>query len=288
MGFRKILVPVTGGARDAQALATAFAVAKPAGAHVTALFVHADPRESLPFGELPLSPEFVQDLIDTAADVEQAAATAARESLSSAASAAGVPLVGDDLPNDWGACATFAEATGYLPPVLGRAARLYDLVVFPPIRERDAHDMPDAFARVLVKTSAPVLLSALRSETVTLGRHIAIGWDDGISCARAMITAVPLLKQAEKITLLTVCDKQPAPADEGVAYLHLHKLKGEQTVVLRGGRRVAEALLSAAQDVGADLLVMGGYSRGRMTEAVFGGVSEHIVSYTTLPVFMVH
>lgn len=288
MDFRKILVPVTGGARDARALATAFAVAKPAGAHVTALFVHADPREALPFGELPLSPEFVQDLIDTAADVERAATAAARETLASAAADAAVPVVGDDLPSSWGACATYAEATGYLPPVLGRAARLCDLVVFPPIRERDAHDLPDAFARVLVKTCCPVLLSALQSETASVGRHIAIGWDDGISCARAIVEAVPLLRQAESITFLSVCDKTPPSVSEALDYLHLHKLKAVQRTVTRGGRKVAEALLAAAEEGGADLLVVGGYSRGRMTEAVFGGVSEHIVSHASLPVFMVH
>ena len=81
MSFMKFLVPVTGGARDASALATAFAAAKPFGGHVVALFVHADPREAIPFGELPLSPDFVQELIDTAADVERAATDAAFSSL---------------------------------------------------------------------------------------------------------------------------------------------------------------------------------------------------------------
>ena len=71
MSFVKFIVPVAGVARDRFALATAFAAAKPFNAHVVALFVHADPREAVPYGELPLSPDIVQDLIDTAADLER-------------------------------------------------------------------------------------------------------------------------------------------------------------------------------------------------------------------------
>ena len=77
MSFVKILVPVAGAARDRFALATAFAAAKPFNAHVVAMFVHADPREAVPYGELPLSPDIVQDLIDTAADLEKASGDAA-------------------------------------------------------------------------------------------------------------------------------------------------------------------------------------------------------------------
>jgi nucleotide-binding universal stress UspA family protein len=278
MSLVKIMVPVTGGARDAQALATALAAARLFGAHLTALFVRADPREAIPFGELPLSPDFVQDLIETTAGVENAAAAAARSALAAMAGGPGAPVG-----------VSYEEITGYLPQVLARAARLCDLVVFPPLRAKDAHDMPDAFARVLVRTACPVLLSPERPPE-TLGRRIAIGWDDGVACARALVGAIPFLAKAEKIELLSVRDGDvPSPGEEeAIHYLALHGLSATGRTLKRAGRKVAETLLEAAAGEGFDMLVTGGYGRGRLTEAVFGGVTEHVVSHASLPVFMVH
>lgn len=287
MSFRKVLVPVTGGARDECALTTAFAAAEPFGAHVAALFVHADPRETLPFGELPLSPDFVQELIDTASNIASAAGKAARANLAAVAERCGVE-VQSEAKNHGQLSACYSEITGYLPHVMGRAARLSDLVVFPPLRTGDAHDLLDAFCRVLFKSACPVLLTPSQPPKV-IGHHIAVGWDDGISCARALVEAMPYLAKAETITFLTVGEPGAAPpVGEAMDYLHLHGLSATARIIPKGGRKVAEALLAAAQEGGADMLIIGGYSRGRMAEAVFGGVSEHIVTHLQLPVFMVH
>lgn len=36
------------------------------------------------------------------------------------------------------------------------------------------------------------------------------------------------------------------------------------------------------------MLVIGAYSRGRIREVVFGGVTEHMVFSTNIPVFALH
>lgn len=287
MVFRKFLVPVSGGGRDACALATAFAAAQLFPAHVAALFVQSDPREALPFGELPLSPDFVQELIDSASSVAEAASAAAQNCLAGLAEKHNISITAS--PQSGGAVtASYAEVTGYLPHVLGRAARLSDLVVFPSLRKGEAHDLVDAFCRVLFKSACPVLL-APEVAPIHVGKQIAIGWDDGISCARAMVSAVPFLKQAAGIEIISVGDgTTPAKTAEAEEYLRLQGLRAEVRQVAKGGRKVAEALLSTAEADGADMLVIGGYSRGRMAEAVFGGVSEHIVTHLAIPVYMVH
>lgn len=289
MPFLKILVPVTGGSRDAFALSTAFTAARKFDAHVVALFVHADPHESLPFGELPLSPDFVQELIDVASDVEQTASKAARATLAIASAEAGVKLISAPEPGA-GLSASYAEATGYLPQVLGRMARLYDLVVFPPLYgTTGAHDMPDSFARVLLKTSCPVLLSA-QQKPQQLGRQVTLGWDNGIACARALVTGIPFLQKVEMVDIVSIRDKVPEDSgfEEAVAYLKLHGVPATARNVPPDGRKVGEALMQEAGKFGSDMLMIGGYSRGRMTEAMFGGITEYIVSNPALPVFMVH
>ncbi len=205
------------------------------------------------------------------------------------AAEAGVRLINAPEPGA-GLSASYAEATGYLPQVLGRMARLYDLVVFPPLYgSGGAHDMPDSFARVLLKTSCPVLLSA-QVKPERLGHHVTVGWDNGIACARALVTVIPLLRNVEAVDIVCVRDKPPAESgfEEAVAYLALHKVPATPRYVATEGRKIGAALMQEAKNFGSDLLVIGGYSRGRMTEAMFGGITEYIVSNPALPVFMVH
>lgn len=288
MSFLKILVPVNGGARDASVLETAFALAQPFKAHVMALFVRVDPTDVLPFGELPLSPDFAQELVDAAADVELVAANSARSILAEAAAKANVKLVGEVQRCDT-ASASYHEMTGYLPQVLSKVARLCDVVVFPEIRETDAHDISDGLYRVLVKAACPVLLSG-SSPLKAVGHKVAIGWDNGVACARAMVAALPLLRLAEKIEILSVTEKSDADTEigEALAYLALHGVSATGHMIARKGKRVAEALLGAAGEGECDMIVIGGYSRGRMTEAMFGGVTQDIIWHAPMPTFMLH
>lgn len=288
MSIVKILVPIAGAARDRFALATAFAAARPFNAHVAALFVHADPREAVPYGELPLSPDIVQDLIDTAADLEKASSKAARATLAAMAAEAGIRIVCS--PQQAGdVTVSYHEVTGHLPRALDREGRLTDLVVFPPIRETDDPDVQDGFVRVLTKLGRPVLLSA-EKPTQEVGRRIAIGWDGSIACGHALTAALPYLEKAEAVDILSIQDA-PAGANgtaEVAAYLGLHGITCSRHVISRGEESVAEALMDAAAADGYDMLVAGGYGHSRLMESIFGGVTEHIVSHPKITVFMMH
>jgi len=287
MSFAKIVVPLTGAGRDRHALATAFAAAKPFNAHVVALFVQADPREAVPFGELPLSPDIIQDLIDTAADLKNASSKSARSTLATLASEADIRIIGVPRRAD-AVTVSYEEVTGHLPRALDRAARLCDLVVFPPIRETDDPEIQDGFIRALTKLERPVLLSAEKPPE-QIGRKIAVGWDGGIACAHALMSAMPYLENAKSVEILSVQDVAvPRGAEDVAAYLSLHGVSCSQCSIPRGERSVAEALLGTASDGGFDMLIAGGYGHSRLMESIFGGVTEHIVSHPKVPVFMMH
>jgi nucleotide-binding universal stress UspA family protein len=288
MSFVKILVPLAGAERDRFALATAFAAAKPFNAHVAVLFVHADPHETVPYGEFPLSPDIVQDLITTAADLAKAASQAARGTLATLAAEAGIRIVSAPQRADT-VTASYQEMTGHLLRTLDRMAGLCDLVVFPPIRETDDPAIQEGFVRVLTKLERPVLLSA-ESAPEHIGKKVAVGWDGSIACTHALMSALPYLEKAEAIEILSIRDVplQGHGAQDVAAYLALHGLACSQRIVAPGERQVAEVLLEAATSSGCDLLVAGGYGHSRLLETIFGGVTAHIVSHPKLPVFMMH
>lgn len=54
------------------------------------------------------------------------------------------------------------------------------------------------------------------------------------------------------------------------------------------GKHVEREIERACSEAGADLPVMGAYSRMRFRRLVFGGVTEHMPFATGLPTFMLH
>jgi nucleotide-binding universal stress UspA family protein len=47
-------------------------------------------------------------------------------------------------------------------------------------------------------------------------------------------------------------------------------------------------LASAAEDCGADLLVMGGYGRGPLVEDLFGGCTRSFLEHAEVPILALH
>jgi nucleotide-binding universal stress UspA family protein len=56
----------------------------------------------------------------------------------------------------------------------------------------------------------------------------------------------------------------------------------------RADQAVGEMLLTCANEMEADLLVMGCYGHTRLRELVFGGASRHVLAHMSLPVLMSH
>jgi nucleotide-binding universal stress UspA family protein len=288
MSIVKILAPVTGSDRDEVTLATAFQAAKPFASHVDVVFVHRDPREVLPYTEMPMLPDVMQSLIDSELEIQQTAASAARRSFDRSASECGIAVV--DVPlRQSKPTASFREATGHLPGVLANAAILSDLVVVPPLTKEGGGETHDALVRILTKVGRPVLVCA-SGKPERLGGRIAIGWDGRDAAAKALVSAIPFLEKAASIELVSVGRLRPEDSSMSDAreFLSLHGIGSAERVIQAGSHAVADALLDTARDSGCDLLVVGGYGHSRLIESIFGGVTESIVSHPQVPLLMVH
>ncbi len=287
MSLAKILAPLTGTVRDEVVLATAFAAAKPFHAHVAVLFIHPDPRLAVPFVGVPVSPEVVQDIVDASEAIAKSTEKRAYDALVAAADKAGAAIVERPKKAEAVTC-SFRRAQGLYFRAVAQAAELSDLVAFGVIAGPDTVELSEGFVEVLTRSGRPILLSA---ETPSrLARKIVLGWDGGASAARAITAALPFLERADSIEVLNI---QHAPIREaGFAdlreYLALHGLAASEQTVEQGTRQIGEALLDGAERAGADLLVMGAYGRGPLRESVFGGVTVHIRSHATMPIFLAH
>lgn len=288
MAVVKILAPLTGGARDAVVLASAFAAAKPFHAHVVALFIRPDPTEAMPFFGEGVSGAVVQEIVDAAREAADEASTEARKTVQSEASRAEVRVVDGPMVAD-AVTVSFSDVQGNFADRVTHAARLADLIVFGPLSESDKPGLAEAFEAALLETGRPVLLTAqaLRRDFM---RRVIVGWDASITSSRAVTAALPFLTAADSVEVLTVKEgDEPGPSCADVCeYLKLHGVRATSRVADAGGRAIADALLAEAAVGGAGLLVIGGYGHGRLREIFFGGVTKQVVSDAELPLFLVH
>jgi nucleotide-binding universal stress UspA family protein len=288
MPIAKILAPVTGGARDAAVLANAIEAAKPFNAHVTAFFVRPDLSEALAFFTDGISGVVVEEVVKATKDAGDEAAKRIEAAIDAICASASVTRVRRPARSS-AVTLCLREVQGNFGDQLTAEARLSDLVVFGPIRENDQAGLAEAFVQVLVETDRPVL-RATDEAPKSFARRIAIGWDGKTAAAQAVSAAIPYLAKADSVEILSVQRPPLKPeATEGLKeYLALHGVRSTERLIDPGTKRIGEALLGAAGEGNADLLVIGGYGRGRLRESLIGGVTRHVIAHAGLAIFMVH
>jgi nucleotide-binding universal stress UspA family protein len=287
MSIAKIIAPVTGSKRDSIVLGTALAAAKPFNAHVIALFVRPDPWMVVPYSGVPLSASLTQGLIDEANAIADQASKRARLTLYREAENAGARVLATPERVSELSC-SFREAHGSLPHLVAEAARLSDLVVFGPQSEIDGDGINDAFLETLTKTDRPVLIAEQTPSRMVC--NVAIAWDGSVAACHAVTAALPYLKHAEVIDILTV-HKSGEPrhsTHELSEYLALHGLSCTEHFIRSEKGLVARELIEHALQRNTDLLVMGGYGHGYFREYLFGGVTQDIRWHASVPVVMMH
>ncbi len=288
MAYVKILAPLTGAARDATVLASAFAAAKPFNAHIIALFVRPDPVEAMPFFGEGVSGAMAQEIVDAAKEAADKAAQDARAAIAVATKAAGGILTSRPEKRDT-VSISMREVEGNFASRVTEASQLSDLVVFGPLKQSDRAGLAEAFEATLLDTGRPVVLTGQNPPT-NFARRIAIGWDGSGACARAMLAAMPYLARADAIELLTVRkpNTECQSCDEAREYLSLHGLSSTEKMIDAGTRSIGEVLLEAASQGGAGLLVLGGYGHSRLLQMFSTSVTQHVVAHAELPLFLVH
>jgi nucleotide-binding universal stress UspA family protein len=135
----------------------------------------------------------------------------------------------------------------------------------------------------------PLLIVPYAGNFDVLGNDIALAWDAGRESARAVTEALPLLKLAKLVRIVTFNAKPsrsghgPIPGADLALFLARHGVTAE---VYREASQIdtGSALLSRVADYGSDLIVMGAYGHSRWRESLLGGVTQTLLEHMTVPV----
>lgn len=136
-------------------------------------------------------------------------------------------------------------------------------------------------AQAALFESGRPLVIAPRKAAAAVPRRALIAWDGSHAAARAMQDSLSLLAPGSEALVARVTDDKELRMDqsgiEAAHHLARHGLKAEFRDITREGRDIYEALLSAAQNAGCDLIVAGAVRHSPIHELVFGSVTGRVL-----------
>ncbi len=269
--MKTILVHIEGDEGQPARLAAAYDLARATGGHLVCLSVM--PYAAYALGDPAMGAFPVTTLIDAveARRQEERVAVEAR-------------LRQEGVSWEW------QSADGDSGDRLVEYARLADVVVMSagPFSRAGALKLGLA-GDVAVRSPAPVLAVPEAAIGVQVSGPVLLCWDGGQEAARAMRMAIPLLRLASTVTLLTVAEKDsPFSARSAAAFLSRHGISVDVLERDGGGASVEQVIRSVAVERGAGLIVQGAYGHSRMRQMLFGGVTRGLLADAPVPILLGH
>jgi nucleotide-binding universal stress UspA family protein len=278
MGFKDILVHVDSTPASDIRLRLAISLARRFGARLSGLHVTPDP-------DVP--PYFKPSAV---ARIAQLYRQSAREAA----------LLSEEhfreATKDIDVVAVWQSVEGNIAAMLAERARFSDLLV---LGQHDTENPPTIAAfttpeKVVVDAGTPILVVPTSGSFDDSGRQVLVAWDGIRESARAVRDAMPLLRAAERVSLLALDPDRPghmhpdANPAELAAHLVRHGVPAKVTEVSLGEKNVGNILLVHAAQLRADLLVMGAYGHPRLLEFWLGGTTQALLERAAIPVLMSH
>lgn len=250
--------------------------ARRAEAHVTGLALAMEPLAP-GFLASPIPADYIVGALEEAE--RQAKAAAGR--FQAACRDAGVD----------GEARTVTVLAGSTQPIVGQTY-LTDLVV---VGQEDL-DKPEPMRGVLIEallfeTGVPALVvPSGYARSLGTGKAV-VAWDGSATAARAVHASIPLLCTMAEVEVTIVASDRAwmgEPGSDVAIYLARHGVHVSVNTVNRDAGDVAGTLMARADEIGADLMVMGAYGHSRLREFIIGGATRGILERMRIPTLMTH
>lgn len=175
-------------------------------------------------------------------------------------------------------------------------ARYSDLSVMsaaPGASKEDAAVVRAFFSALLFESGRPLLAIPPQHPVELPISHAVVAWQATREATRALHDALPLLRSARTVDVVTVADEGAnlsgnLPGATVATHLARHGIKVNVVTRAPGGDSVATALLRQSVESGAQLLVVGGFGHSRLREWAIGGTTRELLQEICLPILFSH
>src|SRR5215470_9089035 len=265
--MRRFLIQLDGSPNDAQSLTCAVLFCRRLDGRLSV--VHARQPTTI----VPAAMEGIGAVIDNRAR-SSAAAAAARQAFNKVCG--GLPF------------ASYTEFDPEAAPEIAALGWLHDVTILERLDSEEGTEVAD-FNAALFGTGSPVL-AVPPGPVEAVGQTVAVAWTPSLQSARALRSAVPLLRVARRVIVLTNGDNPQADPAAVAAYLDCYGISCESqpfrtaTLTARGRGR---ALLDALKASGADTLVMGAFGESRLAALLgLGRATAKVVTSCPVPLLI--
>lgn len=181
--------------------------------------------------------------------------------------------------------AQWRSMAGGVADVMIAYARYTDLAIVGQAHEGGE----DIAADTALRAGGPVLVVPHAGSSSADASHVLIAWDASREAARALHDALPLLRAAGRVTLLSIGPAEKMPPGGDIAeHLAAHGVEVKSEQDDDGERDPGSCLMAHTAELGCDLIVMGAYGHSRLRQRVLGGTSSYVLKHMTVPVLMSH
>lgn len=290
MTYATILAVLDGGPGCDRSLLAGLALGRQFGSHVICLFNETDPQAAVPVLGEGMAGVVVEQMIESlqnesAMRLANARALFERHCIADAT----VTVLSDQEAPPFGALsASFRQVVGQEPDQVASEGHLVDLLVLP-------FPDPDGGGVAVTTLDAALLDSGRPVFLVPAGDHrvpcrvVTLGWDGSREAAMAASAALPFLRRAEKVVILSGgTDDDSMQTGPLVRYLKAHGVAAQSQSFVPGPSGMGEDLIQQTLDLGGDLLVMGAYGHSRLREMLLGGATHEVLKTARIPVLMAH
>ncbi|MBI3445774.1 MAG: universal stress protein [Magnetospirillum sp.] len=268
MNIKDILVHLDGSEWDSRRCAVAFSLVERFGARLTGLFARVDGHA-----------------VSALAHRESERLEGIRHEAEQAFLAACGPL--GIQSRFWHT--SHGEKGGVISEV-SACARFFDLVVLG--QGEEGGSLPEKFAeQVVLQSGRPCIIAPETMAAPTFGTNVLVAWNGSRECTRALHDAMPLIENAGYVEVVSVLRSGGQPEGHShppaniVDHLSAHGVKVIREKLVSDNGEVMDLILSRAYDLGADLLVMGGYGNPKFS-LLDRSNTRRAVRQTSLPVLL--
>ena len=169
-------------------------------------------------------------------------------------------------------------------------SRLADLIVLSladHARRKASYPLP-LVADVSIHSRTPVLAVPVAGPAFDPAGTAMIAWNGSPEAAHAVRAALPLLKFASAVQVISFDEEQNFPMADVQRYLAGHGVTAECNEHKLNGKTVGEGLCNISTALSATYVVMGAYGHTRFREAMLGGVSRHMLAHSAVPLLLGH
>lgn len=141
---------------------------------------------------------------------------------------------------------------------------------------------------VLMATRTPILVVPDTAKAFNTKGTAVIAWNGSFEAANALRAALPMLRHATAVHVVTVDEagEKRFPSITASQYMSRHGIASELQSQPRDAQAINDILASQARAVRASYLVMGAYGHSRAREYLFGGVTRGMLSGAAVPLLL--